>query len=162
MDLKSGCTVVNCTAIENTLDGIVTNKGCTVRNCSASGNGDDGFALGAASTITGCTASANVGDGIEAFNDCRIVGNTCDGNGAGLGNAAGIHLLSGDCRVEGNNVTDNDRGIDVDFAGNIIIKNTASGNGVNYSIVAGNSVGAILNVAGATITTTNPWRNFEF
>ena len=52
--------------------------------------------------------------------------------------------------------------MDVDSAGNIIIKNTARANTTNYDIAAGNSVGAIFNVAGIVINTTNPWANFQY
>ena len=74
--------------------------------------------------------------------------------------------------IGGNNVTDNDRGIDVDFSGNIIIKNTASGNGTNYDIAADNKVGVIVaapnsmaisgSSGGAGVGTTDPWANFSF
>ena len=63
-------------------------------------------------------------------------------------------------RIEGNNVIDSDRGIDVDVTGNIIIKNTARGNTTNY-IVAGNTVGPILGISDP-IVSTNPWANFSY
>ena len=56
---------------------------------------------------------------------------------------------------------DNDRGIEVNLGGNIIIQNTASGNTTNYDIAAGNTVGPILGVADP-ITSTNPWANFAY
>ena len=100
-----------------------------------------------------------------ASSDCRIIGNTCSGNGLG-GNAAGIHITDSDNRIEGNNVTVNDRGIDVDDFGNIIIKNTARGNTTNYSIVSGNDYGEIIINPGAQfnggVTNFNPWANFEY
>ncbi|MHC4618134.1 MAG: hypothetical protein ACYTEQ_10320, partial [Planctomycetota bacterium] len=79
-----------------------------------------------------------------------------------------------DNRIEGNNVTDNDRGIDVDDSNNIIIKNTASGNtgrggspSAHYDIAANNSYGPIINVSGvgdisATTGADHPWANFQF
>jgi parallel beta-helix repeat protein len=76
---------------------------------------------------------------------------------------ASLSALAGRSRIEGNNVVWNDRGIDVDAADNIIIGNTAGGNGANYAIVAGNTVGDILNFAGGgTMLSSNPWANFEY
>ena len=48
------------------------------------------------------------------------------------------------------------------LSGNFIVRNSASGNTTDYAIVAANSVGQILNVSGVDITTTNPWRNFQY
>ena len=70
-------------------------------------------------------------------------------------------------------MTDNDTGIDVDIAGNVIIRNSASGNTTNnYDIVAGNKVGTIVlapdsvaitgDTGGAGVGTTNPWSNLSF
>ncbi|MDO8629598.1 MAG: putative metal-binding motif-containing protein, partial [Phycisphaerales bacterium] len=63
------------------------------------------------------------------------------------GGGAGI-LVTGEAnRIEENYVQGNMRGIDVDGAGNIIVKNTAVNNSVaNYDIASGSSYGPILNV----------------
>jgi hypothetical protein len=45
--------------------------------------------------------------------------------------------------------------------GNLVIKNSARGNGNDYDIVAGNTVGPILGVADP-IVSTNPWANFLY
>jgi parallel beta-helix repeat protein len=101
------------------------------------------------------------------------VANICSSNGFG-GDGAGIHATGSDNRIEGNNCTDADRGIDVDGIGSIIIKNTCSGNTFNYSIVANNRYGPIINIsisltaavsgssAASTLTSTDPWANFAF
>ena len=50
----------------------------------------------------------------------------------------------------------------MDVAGNIIIKNSASGNTTDYDIAAGNAVGAIIDMtAGGTIA-ADPWANFRY
>ncbi|MCH7527180.1 MAG: right-handed parallel beta-helix repeat-containing protein [Planctomycetes bacterium] len=179
IEAGEGCTITNCTAANNTFDGITTSIGCTVSGCTVKDNMDDGISVTTgctlqgctvyfsgdngiivinSCTIQGCTVSFNTGDGIQASGDCRIIGNTCDSNGAGGGDGAGIHTISFDNRIEGNNVTDNDRGIDVDVAGNFIVKNTASGNGNDYVIVNGNDVGTIqVSPVGA-----GAWDNFRF
>jgi hypothetical protein len=74
-----------------------------------------------------------------------------------------------------NNVTSNDRGIDVDGTGNVIIKNTASGNTTNYDIVADNRYGQVFDItatgaaavlgnssAANSIGSTNAWANFSY
>ena len=85
-----------------------------------------------------------------------------------------IHVTGNDNRIEGNNVANNDRGIDVDLGGNIIIKNTASGNGANYDIVADNRYGPIIDItalgapaatgssAAGTLASSDPWANFSY
>jgi parallel beta-helix repeat protein len=136
-----------------------------------------GFFVGGGSTIHGCTANSNEGDGIRLETDTMVRGNTCDSNG-NTADGAGIHATSSDNRIEGNNVTDNDRGIDVDVGGNLIIKNSAAGNTSNYEIVAGNFFGAIVNAvvpagsptpapvsgssAPSSISTTDPWANISY
>ncbi len=137
----TGSTLTNCSARSNTSAatfsaGIGTGDGCTIAHCTASNNVSTagtptsttgmGFSLGA-DTIQNCTASFNKGDGIRISNDTLVRDSTCVANGSS-GDGAGIHATSSDNRIEGNNVTDNDRGIDVDQAGNVIIKNSASGN----------------------------------
>ena len=85
---------------------------------------------------------------------------------------ANIHATISDNRIEGNQVTDADRGIDVDTSGNLIIRNSASGNASNYEIAANNVVGVIVQgtlsgaISGATggagVGTTDPWANLSF
>lgn len=187
----SGCNITQCTASGNTANGFVslnssTATGCNYSICTASNNGNHGIFACSGSTITACATSfnavdginavfgcvitncssrANTGDGIEVSSDCHVFKNACDGNGQAAGDGAGIHVIAsaGDTRVEANNVTDNDRGIDVDSAGNLIISNSASGNTVHYDIVAGNSVGAIIDVGGnGAFVVNNAWANLEF
>ncbi len=71
-------------------------------------------------------------------------------------------------------MTDNDRGIDADFSGNLIVKNSASGNASNYEFAAGNIFGEIVNrtapgsaaVSGSSAAssagTVDPWANFSY
>ncbi|MDO8631854.1 MAG: hypothetical protein Q7R41_15310, partial [Phycisphaerales bacterium] len=64
-----------------------------------------------------------------------------------------------------------DRGIDVDGTGNIIVRNTCSGNATNWDIVAGNVSLVVQGVAGAAILgntggvapgSTDPNANFTY
>ncbi len=167
--VASSCTLTACTAYENLDSGIHTGSECTISGCTSGANGASGFELQAACTISGCTATGNTDDGIEVTNDCSVIGNTCDANGGGDG--AGIHATSADNRIEGNNCTDADRGIDVDTSGSIIIRNTCSGNFSNWDVVAGNflividatAAPAVLGDAGgASLGSTNAWANFTY
>jgi parallel beta-helix repeat protein len=182
-------TLTNCTASLNTSAatdswGISAGVQCTISNCSVNGNLNTngtptnstggGILAGGSSTVSNCTVVGNKGDGIQIGSDARVIGNNCDSNGFGGGDAAGIHSTGADTRIESNNVTDNVRGIDVDAAGNLIIKNSASGNGTNYDIVASNRYGPIVDITAAgaaavigssaadTTTTTHPWANFSY
>ena len=156
----AGCTISGCTAYKNSDEGIQAGYGSTISDCSARYNTGVGIFAGEGSTISGCTGSYNTGDGIQASDDTQITGNTCDSNGQGDG--AGIHVTGYDNRIDSNNVTDNDRGIDVDNSGNLIIRNSASGNGSNYVIVGGNHDAQVISSPGTGFVSTNPWANFSF
>ena len=94
----------------------------------------------------------------------------CQRPGAAIG--AGIKVTGPDCRVESNTFMRNDVGIDVQFTGNFIVRNTAAGNTTNYQIVVSNKVGVIVNapnslaISGSTggtgVGSTDPWANFSF
>lgn len=190
-----GSSVSNCTAYQNAGNGMGTNGGSTFSNCSAFQNTIDGFNIGGGSTVSNCTATSNSGNGIDAGGsgttvvDCTVQGNTLDGircqsesvirgntcanNGNMAGNGAGIHVIlpGTDNRIEGNNCTGADRGIDVDTAGNIIFRNTCSGNTTNWDVVAGNvclvvqaaTGGAILgNSGGASPGASDPIANYTY
>ncbi len=75
-----------------------------------------------------------------------------------------------DNRIEGNNVTTNDRGIHVSASGNLVLRNSATSNTTNYVISANNGYGPIVNitasgtaaVTGNSATSTDPWANFAY
>ena len=177
--IKAGInsTLTNCTASNNshsgtTSYGILTGDACTVDACTASGNtstnaahtGNTGMGIFASggSTVKNCTASGNTGDGIQASFHSQITGNTCNFNGAFSGNGAGIHIMGDGNRIDSNNVTLNDRGLDVDGTANCIIRNTAQSNTANYAAIAsGNTVGPVIGIQNP-VTGTNPWANFSF
>ena len=156
----SGCTINNCTAYDNGDNGIFTQNGSTVCNCAVKHNGNNGIHATESCMISDCTATYNTGDGIIFTEDNRIVDNQCFHNGYN-GDGAGIHATQDNNRIEGNNVTNNDRGIDVDMAGNFIVRNTASENTINYDVTGVQTIGPIITATG-TITSTNPWANFSF
>ncbi len=180
-------TISHCSALTNGGDGIVINGAgsvgsfCAARyngghgihigsggnalvSCTARQNTGDGiFSEGSGGTIKDCAARDNAGDGIEVEHQNLVVGNMCQGNGSG----AGIHVVGGGSRIEGNNVTVNARGIDVDAGGNIVVRNSAHGNSTNYDIGANNAYGPVVGVAGVgdmsgTANADHPWANFAF
>jgi parallel beta-helix repeat protein len=155
-------TVIDSTARGNAGIGIQLGVGSVVSRCSAFGNGDaaneDGIFVGLSSNVTDCSASNNAEDGIQVSSDSFVARNQADSNGTVDG--AGIHVTGSGNRLEGNSVTDNDRGIDVDATQNLVIRNSASGNTTEYAIAGGNTVGPI--VTSATIgASDNPHANYE-
>ncbi len=159
---SSACTITACASSNNTASGISAFGSSTVSNCTAASNGGDGIVVTNSSMIRGCTASTNTANGINAGSDCRIVDNNTAGNGNGAGDGAGINVTGSNTRIEGNNATNNDRGIDCNPAtGNLIIRNSASGNAPNYDIVAGNTAGRLVTNANIA-TSSNPHANYDF
>ncbi len=169
-----GSTVSACTSQGNDGSGISTGVGCTIVNSAAYSNLGSGFAVGGSGTITNCTARFNTRNGISVTSGVLVLNNTCSNNRGSGGDGAGINATAGDNRIEGNVCTSNDRGIDIDAAGNIIIKNTCTSNLTNWTIAAGNSIGAIV-VAGtngaavngngpiaSTLGSTDPNANFTY
>lgn len=150
--------------------GILANNGSVVSGCLAESNQDDGIRLAGGSSAYGCSSRLNNGDGISIFGSASFVrDNNCYDHSAG----AGIKVNSStvDCRIEGNNLTDNLVGMDVDAAGNFISRNTCSGNDTNWTVVSGNVIlvvnatvaGAVSgNSGGAAPGSTDPNANFTY
>jgi len=166
------CTVSQCSVYSNAFTGITTSVGSTIISCSSVENGS-GIYCDSASTVADCTVQSNTGDGIVCTSNCVIRGNTCTSNGFASGDGAGIHATGSDNRIEGNNCTGADRGIDVDFTGNIIIRNTCSGNTINWEIAASNAVAPIVqattngapisgNTYAGSLGSTDPNANFTY
>jgi len=140
-----GSTVTTCTASTNGSDGIFANPDCVVASCTFNDNAAHGIWAGNGyCMITGCTANTNGFDGIQVNGNCQVINNLCSANGADPVTGAGIHATGSDNRIEGNNCVDSDRGIDIDATGNVIVRNSCSGNLTNWDIVANNVCGPIL------------------
>lgn len=186
--VSSGCTVTGNTCNSNGSDGILAGRGSTVTGNMCSGNSSNGIRVGEDTTVTGntCRYSGYDGinaeyystiegntciystdDGIEVEGRCRVVGNTCGGNGYSEGDGAGILATNKRNHIDGNLVTYNDRGIDVDDSDNLITRNTSGGNtgtgspSADYDIATGNNYGQILSSPGMGFTSTDPWANFS-
>jgi parallel beta-helix repeat protein len=125
--------------------------------CTANDNHTGGISTGCGNTISDCAASYNGGDGVKVSTSSLVENSICHNNGYN-GDGAGIHVLAWDNRIDGNNVISNDRGIEVDYSGNFIVRNSASRNSTNYVIHSGNDVGTIQ----TTPVGAGAWDNFEF
>jgi hypothetical protein len=167
-----GATVHNSTFNGNTLNGIDASIGSVVTACITNNNGGQGINAQLGCRVQDCTADLNAGNGIVLLGVCRAIDNDCRQN-----SAAGILAqTAGGSRIEGNNVVVNiNQGIMVTTTNCLIIRNSARANfAVNYSIVAGNRYGPIVDItaggtaavsgssAADTTTTTHPWANFSY
>ena len=187
-----GSTLSDCSAYENGVSGFEGGTASTLHNCSSTQNGRYGFILGLSATITNCLAYFNTNIGIYAgqsgtITNCAAYGNEAagisvqadslvSGNVATNNIGAGIAATSSRNRIEGNNVSGNDvNGIHVTAVGNLILRNSASGNTPkNYEIVANNRYGEIVdltapntdapsgNAATGTLAGANTWANFAY
>jgi parallel beta-helix repeat protein len=170
-----GTVIRGCVARVNTSNGFnSTSSSATVIDCTAYQNDGTGFNVAGGSTVERCVASQNGLDGITAGGACTLRDNACAGNGLAAAGGAGIHVTGSDCRVEGNNCTGADRGVDVDSAGNIIVRNTCSGNTTNWDLVANNVFGPIIdrtapaspavsgNAAASSLASTDANANFTY
>ena len=71
-------------------------------------------------------------------------------------------------------MTSNDRGVDVEAAANLIFRNSARNNGINFDVAADNVFGTVVdrtapgsggfsgNSAASSEGTTDPWANFGY
>lgn len=177
-----GASANNCRFDANGGDGFRSSVRASLTECHASFNGGDGFEVSDGGKLHACSANDNVQRGIAANNGCQITasltrnnksdgifvnfscevsGNNCNGDGAAAGVHGAIHAIGQANRIDSNNISYADRGIHVESGGNIIVRNTAKGCTVNYSIVAGNTDAQVL-TPGSAFLATNPWANFAY
>jgi hypothetical protein len=164
----NGCTIKDCIAEQNAQRGISCKSNCIVSACLVVSNSNIGMFADLGSTINGCISKDNTGDGIQITDRCFVTGNYCDHN-----STSGIHALGGSNRLQGNSFIANvQNGLKADSLANLIIQNSARGNGTNYNLVANNNVGPIVaapasgaiagSTGGAGVGTTDPWANFSY
>lgn len=163
---STSATIANCHAYDNRTIGIHGGAGSAIHGCSAYGNSGPGINAATGSTVSECSAYANTGDGIKVFSRSVVRGCICSSNGMAPGDGAGILVTGGGNRIDGNNASANDRGIDVQDDDNLIIRNTAGNNAGPGSPTAnfdfnGNTVtyGPIISTTGPI--SADPWANFE-
>ncbi|MBN2294534.1 MAG: right-handed parallel beta-helix repeat-containing protein [Pirellulales bacterium] len=126
------------------------------------GNNGTGIQVGSGGTLKNCMVCGNTGDGILVASNCSVTNCTCKNNGTtgGVDICAGIHVTGSGNRIEGNHVIGNNIGINIETGGNLIIKNSATGNTTaNYDIAGGNTQGPTV---GGYISSDNPHANYDF
>ena len=177
-------TISNSSAHSNVGDGIHAAQGAVVSGCISRGNTGAGYVASSTSSITDSSAFLNDGEGISVssstvarcisrqngLNGIRANGSSfiLDNDSGSHSAGAGILVLAANPRVEGNNLTANDRGVEVTSAGNIIIQNTVSSTtplADNFSVITGNVQGEIvdLSAAGGTLTESAAhWANIIY
>ena len=154
---SSGVAVSQCSAYNNIGVGIAVNFGTSVLHCGVYSNESDGITASLACVIKDNSVYGNTGDNIEVSTDCLVMNNTCTSAGFNAGDGAGIHVTGSRNRIDGNNVTLSDRGLDVDQPNNVILNNTVTrnpgtGTPANYVIAAGNQVNILLTYLPETIS----------
>ena len=171
ISVTGGFSVISqCTADNNNQNGIHAYQRCRVSDCVACFNSQSGIHLTIVGCVEHCLCDGNANCGI--LNDTGglsdILNNNCSENGAS-NSGAGIRVSSsGGNRIEGNNVVQNFRGIDVLSTRNIIGHNTAVANvNADYNFIAGNSTGPIVNVASVgdisgTVNANHPFANLRY
>jgi len=164
--LAASSTLDRVRAFDNGGDGIAVFDNSVVTNCVSKDNRYRGMVV-SDSIVSNCSVQHNLYYGIYVGQVSTIVGNLIFNNGAAGYGGAGIYVNTGGNRIEGNHLVANfDRGIDVDGNANIIIKNSANGNGANpalhdYDITGTNVVGQIIDMTGGGTITADPWANFR-
>ena len=144
------------TASENVLFGIRADRGSQVAHCTASRN-SMGIAVTLGCTVESNTTSFNSLIGIRAEKQCLLLSNLCDQN------STGVFVSSGPgTRVEGNNLSNNQIGLNITAGGNLAIRNSSWADVMAFSIDPLSSFGPIIDLAGGgVVTTENPWANFR-
>lgn len=172
IEAQARCMVKNSFAWQNGLNGIEASSGAQIVGCTSDDNSASGINVGASSLVIDCVANVNDVDGITVGSRTVVRGNLCSGNSTD-GTGAGIRVTGSDNRIEANTCLIATRGILIEGTGNIVMRNTCSGNGTNWSIVAGNAVAPIVQattnssaINGSTFSgslgSTDPNANFAY
>jgi parallel beta-helix repeat protein len=150
----------NVLAAQNTAHGIFASSSSTVVDSKAVGNGGSGIEVGNGSTVRDCAAHKNGADGIVAASQCLVLRNHCNNN-FNARDASGIRVSGTDNTIQENILIANDRGLSLSTSGNLIIKNAASNNSLNYFISGQqHMLPVISNLAGTD--EPNPFSNLEY
>lgn len=193
-NIGNGCAVSDCTSMSNTGTGFYAGEGSSVTRCTSYQDVVYGVRAGEGTTVEQCTirfarpagiwledyavarnntVSQTINDGIVAANSCTVAGNSVLEAGVSSNFGHGIRVTGTDTRVEFNQVTDCDLGYKIEGAGNLIARNTSSGNSTHWDIAINNRVAPIVlgavNAApivgttyGGSLGTTDPFANIVY
>jgi len=149
-------TVTDCIVRSCQSDGILIGGPGTVTRCLVSGC-SSGIVVTGAGMVTDSSVQNNVVHGISVGQHSLVRGNHCVANGNNNPNGAGIHTAAQFCRIEGNSVVQNGRGISVTGTRNVIISNSAAFNATNFNIGPTNTVGPIT----SDLASASAWANIQ-
>jgi parallel beta-helix repeat protein len=168
--LNGGSIAEACTAYQNNGNGFNTSAS-TLRGCAATLNKFSGIVVSNGTIAVHCSASTNDTNGFLVTSDSLVLECVSDSNGLVSG-GAGIQVTGNDNRIERNNCSDNQRGIEVSSGGNFITGNICSGSAVlNWDIDANNKIlvvngvnaGAFTgNSGGVSPGSTDPNANYTY
>ena len=166
-----GSLIQNTISDSNGRYGILTGNRSFVDHCIAKGNFDDGIHVdGSDAIVTNNIVNVNAADGIEVQDSSLVTGNNATLNG-NLVEGAGIHVVGSGNRIDNNHIVSfsggepfsvQDWGLKVDGDLNVVTRNTAAGNEVNFSIAPANFVATIVTSAAEMNSSTNCLVNIDF
>lgn len=157
ISVTNGCTVTNNTVFNSGTYGIYGSNSNIITDNTAYGNLGNGIAGQMGCQVSRNTVRNNKGHGIYVDHNCTVTWNNCYNNGLN-GDGAGIRASSGN-RIESNQLTENDRGIELDSDKNLVVKNTARDNTILWTQrITGNKVAPWA----PDPASAGPWDNFSF
>ena len=146
-------SIVGCTAKSNGTDGsgdgIRGQTSCTINGCVAYDNADDGISTLYGGSIMDCSVYDNGEDGISASYKAVIKNCSSANNGV-----HGIYVAH-DCRVEANNLRDND-------GWGLKVNNTDGYNYCILNVASDNTLGEFYIPSGNYVPTTGDNANYSF
>ena len=152
ISLSAAAIATDCTALQNNIGFLLSSEGRVIHSVARQNvvgiSGVDGV------SVEECTVHGNTDDGIRVANRGLVRGNYARGN-----TNDGIHATGNENRIEENQVTQNFNGAGIRVSGlnNLIVKNSASANMLEYSIAGGNQFAS----ASVNPNTATPWANFD-
>ncbi len=181
IQVSAGSLIEDCIAIWCGQGFELSGENYTIVRSVARYNGGYGIYLQGSGIVEDCVSEGNQ-IGIYTSNSVRVVRNTVSNNAVfgilvgGFHNlvadnlinghsAAGVKILPGLAGVvlTRNQLVGNGIGVEVqDVGGNLIVGNTASGNGIDYNVSPANALGAVHDfTGGGTISIAAPWANLR-
>ncbi|MCU0231733.1 MAG: right-handed parallel beta-helix repeat-containing protein [Acidobacteria bacterium] len=182
IQVSAGSLIEDCVAIWCGQGFELSGENFTIVRSVARYNGSYGIYLQGSGIVEDCVSEGNQ-IGIYTGNSVRVVHNTVSNNtvfGILVGgfhnlvadnlvnghSAAGVKILPGLAGVvlTRNQFVGNGIGVEVqDVGGNLIVANTASGNGIDYNVSPPNALGEIHDfTGGGAISLTAPWANLRY
>lgn len=155
----NGGLVTGCIARGNSGTGIA-GVNCNIRDCTVDSTTGDGIQIATSGTVSGCYVTQSTLGGIYVSASGALVSgnNLSHNNTSSSATRAGIYISGSNNRIENNQLTfSGNAGIDIASGTvNVVIRNSAFGNGANnYVSVANNDVAAITTAALATNAFSN-------